>query len=133
MDTETIILVVFFLAVLILLVIAEIRKTRFLLRFGLICIVSFSPIMVVVCTVSYSSTINSFNSALFIIRNSISDNNVQFVRDTFRDFDFTHGKRMWELYETLRLSSNVPSASHGMPRDEAWSFEKEATLKKDVP
>ena len=125
--------IIFFLVTLLLLIVAEIRRVRFRLRFLLLCITPFYFVFLVAMHVFYSYYDIKFESVMFQIRNKVLQNDIQSVKDAFRDFDFNNDKvsRIWALDEALRLSSSVTSESGNAPYGTAWERDEPATLKEE--
>jgi len=110
MNTETIVTITIFLVALVLLIVLEVKKMRFLWRFILLYIVSFSSIAMVGTYIGIELKLSVFNSALVVIREQISKNDIQSIYDAFRNFDPSSKllfKEVCALQRNLMCSTNT--------------------------
>jgi|GEM_PF-5770761 len=109
---------------LVLLIVAEIKNVRFRWRLALICVVSCSYMGPIISNEIYKAETFRLYAVFRMIRDKVSQNDIQSVRNAFRSFDPSCNKLFEQnraLYDNLKGSAHTIHENHDMTCDETES------------
>ena len=114
--------IVILVVALILLIVAEIKKARFRWRFILIYVVSCSFMGPTISNETYKANTWRLYEVLRLVRDKISQNDIQSIRDAFRNFEPSCSKPLSEqaraLYDSLKSPTRIIQESPDTSYDE---------------